>query len=409
MESSGKATPGAVVPNHEYTRLVDEYNKTVANLVAARTDLAKHRVQKSQLEDLLTEANEQLAAMPRFETLCQVNKELTEKLAILTDRSTIDKDEVKRLEQCRNDIRDLRDVWEKRFYEMKERAEQAEGELKLARRRPIDKNYWSDLLQNGVTMHRFNLKDILKDGKPGDVVPTEGSGWEGEATSGGTKHDSDKPRMDLIDSYAMEMLAEVLTFGAKKYAAHNWRKGIAYSRLIAAALRHIYAINNGQNDDPETGLPHAAHAMCCMMFLVWMQAERDDMDDRWEQPESEDTDALVNEDLQAKGIDKSPHPYWKNHLDQPNPTDSAMQHADALFSQYGVAPRRSEWKAFSPTAGALLSDGDLVRLRNSPVTWKIMGFVITPHHGSAVILVDAYKADPTTQITVAITEIKEYR
>lgn len=99
--------------------------------------------------------------------------------------------------------------------------------------------------------------------------------------SGGLKFDKDKPRMDLIDPYAMEELAKVLTFGADKYSANNWRKGISYGRLIAAMLRHIFAFLRGEDLDAETGLPHPAHAMCCMMFLLWMMKYKPDEDDRW--------------------------------------------------------------------------------------------------------------------------------
>ena len=101
------------------------------------------------------------------------------------------------------------------------------------------------------------------------------------AAAGGLKFDTEKPRMDLVDPHALEQLAAVLTFGAKKYAAHNWRKGIAYSRLIAAAMRHINAFNAGEDLDPESGLPHVAHAMCCMMFLLGMMQARPDLDDRY--------------------------------------------------------------------------------------------------------------------------------
>lgn len=100
----------------------------------------------------------------------------------------------------------------------------------------------------------------------------------------GVKLDGDKPRFDLIDPYAAEELAKVLTGGAVKYAPHNWRKGIVVSRLIAAALRHLYALLRGEDNDPETGLSHAAHAMCNCMFLVWMLKHRRDMDDRWTAP-----------------------------------------------------------------------------------------------------------------------------
>lgn len=118
-------------------------------------------------------------------------------------------------------------------------------------------------------------------GGSGDIVEwrlAEGA-KPGEA-SGGIKHDQDKPRMDLLDPYAIEVLAKVLTFGAQKYAAHNWRKGINKSRLLAAALRHLFAYLGGQDNDPETGLSHVGHAMCCCMFLLGLE-NRPELDDRF--------------------------------------------------------------------------------------------------------------------------------
>lgn len=107
--------------------------------------------------------------------------------------------------------------------------------------------------------------------EPMEVTPPE---------AGGTKHDQDKPRMDLLDPHAIEVLAQVLTFGAKKYEAHNWRKGISKGRLLAAALRHLFAYLGGQDKDPETGLSHVGHAMCCCMFLLGLE-NRMDLDDRY--------------------------------------------------------------------------------------------------------------------------------
>lgn len=99
--------------------------------------------------------------------------------------------------------------------------------------------------------------------------------------AGGLKFDTDKTPLDLIDTFSQDQLARVLQFGAKKYARHNWRKGISYSRLIAAAQRHLASFNDGEDLDSETGLPHAAHAMCCCMFIIWMSKYRADLDDRW--------------------------------------------------------------------------------------------------------------------------------
>lgn len=110
-------------------------------------------------------------------------------------------------------------------------------------------------------------------------TPTEGQpDW-----SSGQKFDMGKPRMDLLDPEFLEDVASVLTFGAAKYAAHNWRAGIRVSRLIAAAYRHLGAINRGEDIDPESGLPHVAHLGCCVQFLSWTLKHKPDMDDRWKE------------------------------------------------------------------------------------------------------------------------------
>ena len=104
------------------------------------------------------------------------------------------------------------------------------------------------------------------------------------ANATGIKHDQDKPRVDLLDPLALEGLARVLGFGANKYAAHNWRGGISYLRLIGAALRHTFAILRGEDTDPESGLPHVDHLGCCWMFLSHMMKTRPDLDDRYKEP-----------------------------------------------------------------------------------------------------------------------------
>lgn len=101
------------------------------------------------------------------------------------------------------------------------------------------------------------------------------------AVQGGMKNDGGKPPMSLIDRSALEQIANVLAFGAQKYDAHNWRQGIAYSRLIDAALRHLYAFADGEDLDPESGLPHIAHAGCCVVFLLGMMKAHPELDDRY--------------------------------------------------------------------------------------------------------------------------------
>lgn len=97
---------------------------------------------------------------------------------------------------------------------------------------------------------------------------------------GGIKHDSGKPRMELLDPYAMGQVSLVLTKGADKYSAYNWTNGIAYGRMLGAALRHIFAYIGGEDLDKETGLPHIAHAMAELMFLLGMSQRHPELDDR---------------------------------------------------------------------------------------------------------------------------------
>lgn len=82
------------------------------------------------------------------------------------------------------------------------------------------------------------------------------------------KFDSKKPPLDLLPFHALTEVAKVLDHGKKKYTAHNWRKGMDWSRFSSAALRHLFAWNNGEDNDLESDLNHLAHAACCILFLL---------------------------------------------------------------------------------------------------------------------------------------------
>jgi hypothetical protein len=105
------------------------------------------------------------------------------------------------------------------------------------------------------------------------------------------KFDDDKLPVNLLSSEALLQTAAVLKFGADKYAEHNWRAGFAWSRPLAAAMRHIMAFNDGEDKDPESGLSHLAHAMCCIMFLLEFEKTHRELDDRYkvDVPKTKDT------------------------------------------------------------------------------------------------------------------------
>ena len=82
-------------------------------------------------------------------------------------------------------------------------------------------------------------------------------------------------RYDMIDIWPLRMLARVYWWGSghseAKYPFRNWEKGFAWSSCYSAAMRHLNAFWGGEFNDPETGLPHLAHAawQCFVMMKFY--------------------------------------------------------------------------------------------------------------------------------------------
>lgn len=62
-------------------------------------------------------------------------------------------------------------------------------------------------------------------------------------------------------------IAEVLTFGARKYKPNNWRKCSDTGRYLAAVFRHLDDWNTKGEVDEESGKLHRAHIATNLMFL----------------------------------------------------------------------------------------------------------------------------------------------
>ena len=85
----------------------------------------------------------------------------------------------------------------------------------------------------------------------------------------GIKHDSKKWRFSLFPIPSIMEVANVLEYGAAKYSPDNWKHVRPKKRYFDAALRHILAWGNGEKLDEETGYNHLAHAVCCLLYLIW--------------------------------------------------------------------------------------------------------------------------------------------
>lgn len=92
----------------------------------------------------------------------------------------------------------------------------------------------------------------------------------------GTKHDGAKIRMDLLPFEALEAVAEVLTYGAEKYADNNWQTvENGERRYLAALLRHLVARERSEARDGESGLLHAAHMATNALFILWFELQKE--------------------------------------------------------------------------------------------------------------------------------------
>lgn len=90
-----------------------------------------------------------------------------------------------------------------------------------------------------------------------------------EPAAPGIKHDSEKDPWNLLPWNAVGSVVKVLAHGALKYSPDNWRKVEPYrERYFAAAMRHLVAWWLGEKLDPESGLPHISHAICCLLFIA---------------------------------------------------------------------------------------------------------------------------------------------
>ncbi len=88
----------------------------------------------------------------------------------------------------------------------------------------------------------------------------------------GRKFDTSKPRWSLLPFKELSQVVEVLTLGSKKYSDDNWKYvDNSRDRYFSACMRHLTSWWNGEIKDKESGQSHLAHAICCLLFLLWFE------------------------------------------------------------------------------------------------------------------------------------------
>lgn len=92
---------------------------------------------------------------------------------------------------------------------------------------------------------------------------------------------TDKVPMHLWPTTATILGALAFLDGALKYGRSNFRAvGVRASIYYDAARRHLDAWFEGENADPDSGLPHLAHVLACVAIVVDAEAAGKLRDDR---------------------------------------------------------------------------------------------------------------------------------
>jgi hypothetical protein len=74
--------------------------------------------------------------------------------------------------------------------------------------------------------------------------------------------------------------ADGFDYGRKKYKQWNWTKGMPWSVPIACAGRHLLWMIEGEEIDKESGIRHAALALCNITMLLTFISTYPEGDDR---------------------------------------------------------------------------------------------------------------------------------
>lgn len=125
---------------------------------------------------------------------------------------------------------------------------------------------------------------------------------------------SGKLPLELVPDSMRVWAAMAFLEGALKYGRYNWRiAGVRASIYMAACQRHLAKWWNGEDADPDTGVPHLASALACIGIIIDASVAEKLTDDR--PPQQVELSRIIDaarvqvEDLKDRFADCRPYQY----------------------------------------------------------------------------------------------------
>ena len=89
------------------------------------------------------------------------------------------------------------------------------------------------------------------------------------------RYNEGKLEWNLIDFKSLEPLVKTLMYGKNKYTkngvsgADNWKKGMDPKKILDSLLRHVTALSDGEEVDPESGELHVGAIFANALFYSY--------------------------------------------------------------------------------------------------------------------------------------------
>ena len=109
-------------------------------------------------------------------------------------------------------------------------------------------------------LERYEATKVGRLAHPSDAARTE--------PERSLRYNNGKPDFSLLPLSTLTEVVRVLEYGAEKYERNNWLKPTSWDISFGCLMRHMSAWQAGEDNDPESGQSHLAHAACNILQML---------------------------------------------------------------------------------------------------------------------------------------------